>query len=192
MEKVYSLTKRKKSGAYKIKMMVHKDRTNVIMGRSFEFDLADTAKAVKECKPFTAILPHIHAITAATGKAATFSEGTSEEIFESDDSFSKERYRRKQALETVESALKAIFGQGKDPLKSAALEKIYGVITLTELGTANADALETGITVLRDLYKIQQTEDLSTVDKVRGALAFLTKKDMDSDTALDKAMEVQT
>jgi hypothetical protein len=175
MEKVYASKQRKKSGAYKIRMLVHKDRTNFVMGRSFEYEIMNTKQAVEKCKPFADISPHVDYILSSKGKILEFSNETSEEIFDADDSAGKARFRRKKALETIESALKAIFGQGKDPLKSAALEKIYGVITVTELELKDYETLEAGIESLRDLYKYQQTDDLTSVDKVRSALEFLKK-----------------
>lgn len=114
MEKVFAkATKgRKAKGQYSIRMTVNKDRSNQIMGHSFEYSPIDTATAVKECKPFQDILAHFDFIQREGKPGLAYSDEGSEGLFDGGDqaSYYKQKREKDICLEEISEEIRRHFG----------------------------------------------------------------------------------
>jgi len=148
LEKVFVKRSRgKPKGQYIIRMTVNKDRTNEIMGNSFEYKPVKTSAAVKECKPFQDILPHFKIIQ--TGGGMDFQESSDAEMFddEGNSQFYRDKRNKEIALDEIIEEIKRFYpGQDADSkkAKSDLIEEVFGSWSWKKVETMSLDAILAG------------------------------------------------
>ena len=137
-------------GQYSIRLTVNKDRSNEIMGESFDYDVIDTATAVKVCQPFQDILPHF-AFIQREGKAAIeYSNKTSEGLFQDgqdQESYYKYKRDRDICLEETGEEIKRHFGGQTNEMKTARsdlMQEFFYTRSWTKIESLDLNTLKEG------------------------------------------------
>lgn len=146
------------SGAFERTMTIHKERFNVIDGKTFRFQRGTNAGLLESNDPFAAILPHVELLNLG-GAHAGYDNATSEELFKPDDGDAEARQvwqRRAVLLERLEGALSIAFpstGAADRKAKIQVLDGAFGSVSWKEIGALAIGALEAGVEAVDELRR---------------------------------------
>lgn len=141
-------------GRFARRMRVLKERFNVIDGLIFDFHSATLEDSITTNAPFSAISPHVKLLNIG-GDHVGFREGSSESIFSDgydDGPAFQVRKRRAVALETIENCLIYMFpstGGHDRQMKLAALERLFGTTSWTDIKGRSVESLEGASDIIR-------------------------------------------